>query len=157
MGPCNFSLPCFALGCLLATGWFAVAVNAKNATPTYSSATLTIYRKGASPIVDTFPAVHSITFTGASRVLSNAAASIVHTMQVRSVRGAVMFNLRGVPATAGVLKLYSISGREIFLQNLQLNGAGAGRIVTPATASGMYIARFTNGVSTLTQTVIPYN
>ena len=156
MGPRRTPLTRITLGCLFAAGLCAGALNAKTSAGTYSSATLTVYRKGAAPIVDTFPTIKSISFTGQSRVLPGKVLSIVHAMQVRPAKGAILFNLRGMPGTAGVIKLYTLNGREIYSRDLKLNGAGARRMAVP-TVSGFYIVRFTNGTSTLTQSVMSYN
>ena len=77
-------------------------------------------------------------------------------MQVKPAKGAIMFNLRGTPGTAGVLKLYTLNGREIYSHDLTLNEGGAVRMTVPATVSGLYIVRFGNGASTITQSVMSY-
>jgi hypothetical protein len=156
MGLRKNSSTCMALGCLLAAGLFAEAVNAKPSSAAFSPATMTIYRKAAVPIVDTFPAVQSITFAGQTNVLQNKVQPIAHAMQATPKNGAIMFNLRGMPGTAGVLKLYTSSGREIYTHGLTLNAGGSCKITIPSTALGMYIVRFANGASTITQSVMSY-
>jgi hypothetical protein len=147
------------IGCLIVAGLLATTGTAKTKSTdlTITPATITIYRKGVFPIVDTVSQVKSITFGGAAGVLANKSRRITHSLQVQPVQGAMRFSLNGTPGTAGEFKLYTISGRLVFSQPIQLDGNGSYKSTVPAITSGLYIARFVNGAFKFSNKVLSYN
>jgi len=143
------SLKKIASGAMIVVAGALHGVNIFAATP----ATMTVYKKGSSPLAFNLSSVKNVTFSSTAAGKIRPAVRVVHSIRMFSSAVGFKFALAGQPGTPALFKIFDLKGRELFSKEFLFGNNGVERMAVPGIAGGLYLAQLKNGASAVLQRV----